>query len=87
VTVVLDDELTAEVYGGGIEDAKEHARDAMDKSVVSDAIAEKLEGREFRVRGQLSVDDYGANLDATAFDEVDADPADRAERLLGEVGT
>jgi replication factor A1 len=86
VTAILDDELTAEIYGDGVEDAKEHARDAMDKSVVADAIAESLEGREYRVRGQLSVDDYGANLNATEFAEVDDDPVDRAERLLGVVG-
>ncbi|WP_255195685.1 Single-stranded DNA binding protein [Halorarius litoreus] len=85
VTVVLDDELTAEVYGGGLDDAREHARDAMDKSVVADAIAEKLVGKEYRVRGQLSVDDYGANLDATTFEETDDDPAERAAAVLTEV--
>ena len=84
-TVVLDDELTAEVYGGGVDAAREAARDAMDKSVVAEAIAEAIVGHDYRVRGHLSVDDYGANLDATAFDRVDDDPADRAAALLGEV--
>jgi replication factor A1 len=85
LTVVLDDELTAAVYGGGLGEAREHARDAMDKSVVSDAIAETLVGKEYRVRGQLSVDDYGANLDATEFEETADDPAERAAAILAEV--
>ena len=86
LTVVLDDELTAEVYGGGLEKAREHARDAMDREVVADAIREELVGREFRARGSLSVDDFGATLDAAEFAETDGDPADRAEALLAEAG-
>lgn len=85
VTAVLDNELTAEVYGGDVEDAKAQARDAMDKEVVADTIREEIVGREFRVRGNLSVDDFGANLDVTEFEEVDESPADLAEALLAEV--
>jgi replication factor A1 len=85
VTAVLDDERTAEVYGGDVEDAKAQARDAMDKEVVADAIRDRIVGPEFRVRGNLSVDDYGANLEVTAFEESDESPADRAESLLAEV--
>ncbi|WP_423751392.1 Single-stranded DNA binding protein [Salinirarus marinus] len=82
LTAVLGSDLTAEVYGGGVEKAREAAREAMDKDVVSDEISDRLVGREFRVRGTLSVDEYGANLDADAFAETDDDPADRAKRLL-----
>jgi len=82
VTVVLDDEITAAVYGGGLEAAKDHAREEMDQEVVADAIREALVGREFRVRGTLSVDDYGATLDATAFAPTDDDPVERARELL-----
>jgi replication factor A1 len=85
VTVVLDDDLTAQVYGGGLEDAKDHARDAMDQSVVADSIREAVVGHEYRVRGSLSVDEYGANLDATDFERSEDDPADRAADLLAEV--
>jgi replication factor A1 len=85
VTVILDEELTAEVYGGGIEAAREHARDAMDRDVVADEIRTRVVGREFRVRGTLTVDDYGANLKATTFTEHDEDPSQRAQRLLAEV--
>ncbi|SFL15950.1 replication factor A1 [Halogranum rubrum] len=87
VTVVLDADLTEAVYGGDVTDAKEAARDAMDKEVVADAIREEIVGREFRVRGSLSVDEYGANLDADTFDESDDDPADRARELLAVVST
>jgi len=86
VTVVLGRDLTEEVYGGTLEDALDHARDAMDREVVADEIRAGLVGKEYRVRGALSVDEYGANLDATEFDESDDDPAVRAGDLLAEVG-
>jgi replication factor A1 len=86
VTVVLDRELTEEVYGGTMEEAMEAARDAMDQSVVADRIRERIVGREYRARGNLSVDEYGANLDAAEFTESDDDPAERASALLAEVG-
>jgi replication factor A1 len=85
VTAILDDELTEAIYGGDVEDAKEHAREEMDQEAVADAIRETLVGREFRVRGSLSVDEYGANLNARSFDETDDDPASRASDLLTEV--
>jgi len=85
VTAVLDEDLTAQVYGGGIEDATEHAREEMDQSVVADAIRDRIVGHEYRVRGSLSVDEYGANLNATDFQRSDDDPAERARALLAEV--
>ncbi|WP_458204763.1 Single-stranded DNA binding protein [Haladaptatus sp. NG-SE-30] len=85
VTAILDDELTAEVYGGGLDKARQQARDAMDQEVVADTIRDTIVGREFRVRGNLSVDDYGANLEASEFAETDDDPIERAKALLSEV--
>lgn len=84
LTAVLDADLTEDVYGGDIEDAREAARDAMDQEVVADTIRESIVGREFRVRGTLSVDDYGANLDAAEFEAGDDDPAERARVLLAD---
>jgi replication factor A1 len=85
VTVVLDRELTERVYGGTLEDALSNARDAMDKEVVADSIATGIVGKEHRVRGSLSVDEYGANLDATEFAAVTDEPDARARTLLAEV--
>ena len=85
VTVVLDREITEEIYGGTMADAMEAAREAMDQEVVADRIRERIVGREYRARGTLSVDEYGANLDATEFDETDDEPASRASELLQEV--
>ncbi|CQH57623.1 replication protein A [Halobacterium hubeiense] len=85
VTVILDRELTEEVYGGDIEDARQQARDAMDQTVVAETIAEKLVGSEYTVRGHLSVDDYGANLETLEFRESADDPAERAQAFLAEV--
>ena len=84
-TVVLDRELSERVYGGTLEEAKEQAREAMDQEVVADSIREKIVGPEFRVRGHLSVDEYGGNLDASTFERVEDDPADRASAFLAEV--
>lgn len=86
VTAILGTELTREIYGGGLDDAREQARDAMDQEVVADSIRETLVGREYVVRGSLSVDEYGANLDASEFMEVDESPVSRAQALLAEVG-
>jgi replication factor A1 len=85
VTAVLGEGLTAEIYGGGVEAAKEHAREEMDQEVVADTIRETIVGREFLIRGSLSVDEYGATLNARAFAATDDDPASRARDLLAEV--
>ncbi|GAB3666018.1 Single-stranded DNA binding protein [Halopiger thermotolerans] len=85
LTAVLDDELTEDVYGGTLEDALEQAREAMDQEVVADRIRERIVGKEYRVRGHLSVDEYGANLDAETFAESDDDPEARATAFLEEV--
>ena len=86
VTVVLDRDLTEAVYGGTMAEAREQAREAMDKEVVADRIRSQVVGREYRVRGNLSVDDYGANLDAAAFAESDDDAASRARERLADLG-
>ncbi|WP_318569648.1 Single-stranded DNA binding protein [Salinigranum marinum] len=86
VTVVLDRDRTESVYGGTMAEAREQAREAMDKEVVADRIRDRLVGREYRVRGNLSVDDYGANLDAAEFAESDEDPAARARERLATEG-
>ncbi len=85
VTAIVGSEMTAEIYGGTLDDALDAARDAMDREVVADDIADTLVGREFRVRGHLSVDDYGANLDASEFAEVAEEPAGRARNVLAAV--
>jgi replication factor A1 len=82
LTAVLGSDLTEDVYGGTLEDAKAAAREAMNKEVVAESIAETIGGRAYRVRGTLSVDDYGANLDASSFEPVTDDPATAARELL-----
>ncbi len=87
VTAILDRERTAELYGGDLEAARKHARDAMDREIVADSIREELVGRAFRVRGSLSVDEYGANLNARRFEPAQEQPTERAMQLLSEVAT
>ena len=57
----------------------------MDRDVVAESIAADVVGGEYRVRGALSVDEYGANLDCEAFEQSDDDPAERARAFLAEV--
>jgi replication factor A1 len=85
VTAILDREATEAVYGGSLEDALDQARDAMDRDVVAESIAADVVGGEYRVRGALSVDEYGANLDCEAFEAADDDPEARAREFLAEV--
>ena len=85
VTAIIGAELTEEIYGGDVADAKEAARDAMDKEVVADTIREALVGGSYRVRGSLSIDEYGANLTVEAFEPADDEPAERAAAVLREV--
>ncbi|QLG26059.1 Single-stranded DNA binding protein [Halorarum halophilum] len=85
VTAILDRDITEAVYGGTLEDALEAAREAMSREVVAEDVRGKLVGREYRVRGHLSVDEYGANLDADEFEDSEDDPAERATAVLREV--
>lgn len=85
VTAVLDRGLTETVYGGDLEDARDAAREAMDQSVVADTIRENIVGREYRVVGHLSVDEYGANLEVLTFEPTVEDADERASELLAEL--
>ena len=85
-TVILGRDLTEGIYGGDLDDAREAAREAMDREVVADDIAAELVGDAYRARGSLSVDEYGANLNADAFDLVEEDPESAARDLLAELG-
>ena len=84
VTLVVGRELTEELYGGTLEDAREQARDAMDKSVVTESIADNAVGRRWRVRGNVSVGDYGANMNVSEMEEEQEDPAEAAREVLDE---
>lgn len=86
VTAILDRDITEAVYGGTLEEALDAAREAMSREVVAEDVREKLVGREYRVRGHLSVDEYGANLDADEFEPSEDDPAERAKAALEGVG-
>ncbi len=85
-TVILGRELTEEIYGGDLDDAREAAREAMDREVVAETIAGALVGDAYRARGSLSVDEYGANMNADAFEPVEEDPETEARDLLAELG-
>lgn len=96
VKAVLDDgtgalnliagrELTEKIYGDTLEGAREEAREAMDREAVTETIRERAVGRRWRVRGNVSVGDYGANVDANEITEVDDDVEELALEVLEDV--
>jgi len=85
VTAIIGTDLTTEIYGDDIAAAKEAAREAMDKEVVADTIREQLVGGAYRVRGSLSVDEYGANVNVEEFEAASDDSTERATAVLAEV--
>ena len=84
VTVVLDRELSEQVYDGSLEDAVAAAREAMDQGVVMETVADRVVGRRWRVRGNVSVGDYGANMEATELERVGGDASAAAREALDE---
>jgi len=84
LTLIVGRELTEELYDGTLEEARDEARDAMDRQVVEERIAEQTVGRRWRVRGNVSVGDYGANMNVTEMKEAEEDPAEMAKGVLDE---
>ncbi|MFB6284900.1 MAG: Single-stranded DNA binding protein [Halobacteria archaeon] len=82
VNLILDRELSEKIYGDDMEAALEEAREAMDQSVVSDSISERVVGRTVRVRGHVSLGEYGANMEATELSWVTEDATEAADALL-----
>ncbi len=96
VKAVLDDgtgalnliagrELTEKIYGDTLEGAREEAREAMDRQAVRETIRERSVGSRWRVRGNVSVGDYGANIDANELEVVDTDVQEEALEVLESV--
>lgn len=83
VTIVLDDSITASIYGAGLEGAREEAQATMQHEVVADRIADVIVGRPFRIRGRLSLNEFGANVAAESFSSIDASSADRTLDTVG----
>lgn len=84
VNLILDRDLTEKVYGGSLGDAEAAAREAMDQGVVREEIADQVVGRRWRVRGNVSVGEYGANIDAGEMELVTGDVAGEAGGVLDE---
>lgn len=82
LTAIFDTDQTAALYGGNVDDARAAAQEAMDQDVVGDTIATIVTGRDYRLRGNLSIDEYGANLVVTDYHPVDTTPAEAATNAL-----
>lgn len=60
-TVYLDEELTERLTGISIENAREMARDALDREVVADEMEEQLVGKYYTITGNIRGDAIFAN--------------------------
>ena len=82
LNLILDRELTEKIYGDEMSEAVEEAREAMDQSVVSDSISDQVVGRKVKVRGHVSLGEYGANMEATELSWIENDVSQLADRYL-----
>jgi replication factor A1 len=87
MTAIFGTDLTAELYGADLEAALSAARDAMDRAVVAAEIDQAVTGHRMAVRGDISVDEYGATCNVRSMRRDPEDAADRAAALLMGAGT
>ena len=84
MTAIFDTELTATLYGADLDAALSAARDAMDRGVVATEIDQAITGHRMAVRGDISVDEYGATCTVRSMERDPDDAPDRAAALLAE---
>ncbi len=82
LTLILGSELTQQVCGFTIDEAREMAKKAMSLKAVEDEIKKKLIGKIFRARGNMSKGEFGATLVANRIWVPSDEIKDRASRLL-----
>ncbi len=83
MTLVLNSELTQELCGITIEQAKEIAKAAMTPSAVEDEVKKKLLGKMLTARGNMSKGEFGITLVAAKVWESSDTTKDKAAELLG----
>ncbi len=86
LTLVLGAEITASIYGAGVEEVRKEAHGRMDDPVTG-RISRAIVGRMYRVGGRLSVDDEEARLTAERFTPLRGTPNGRARRVLEGLAT
>ncbi len=85
LTVIITKELTEDILGYDVEQAKSIARDKMDQDAVKDELEEKLIAQPLRVRGNVTSDEYGLMLVASNVEFKTVDVEAEARKLLDEV--
>ena len=85
MTAIFGTELTADLYGDGLEAALSAARDAMDRGVVAAEIDQAITGHRLALRGDISVDEYGATCNVRSMQRDRDDAEERARALLAGV--
>jgi replication factor A1 len=86
MTLVLNAELTQELSGITIEQAKEIAKAAMSQNAVEEELKKKLLGKMLTARGNMSKGEYGITLVATKVRESHDQNNERALELLSRAG-
>ncbi len=83
--LILDREMTEQITGMEMDEELRKAREAMDQGVVRRNIKQEIMGKRFNVRGNLSVGDYGANMEATDIKYMEVNPKTRALEVIDEL--
>ncbi len=85
LTAIITKELTEDILGYDVEQAKSIARDKMDQDAVKDELEERLIAQPLRVRGNVTSDEYGLMLVASDVKFKTVDVEAEARKLLDEV--
>ncbi len=85
LTMIMNRELTEDILGYGLDNAKELARDRMDQDVIKDELEELMIAQPLRVRGNVTSDEYGLMLVATDVKFKKIDVEEEARKILDEV--
>lgn len=79
--IILDKNLTQKILS---EKNKDISQNEMQDEKVTEIISNELVGKKFRVRGDIGVGEYGANLNAREIKKSEENVAKEAQKLLDE---
>ncbi len=82
LSVVIGRELTEELLGKTLDEAKALAQESFDSEVVRDLLVDRLVARPVKVVGNVVSDDFGLMMICRLVHEVDVDVRAEAEDLL-----
>jgi replication factor A1 len=76
---------TERLLGRSLEEARKMAEELGDPGVISDELATKLTGRDYRVRGNCLSDDFGIMMIVENIENIETDTKARAAQLRQQI--